>query len=1033
MKAAIEWMARNAVAANILLIFIFAGGVYSALNITQEVFPDIETNRINISGSYPGAGPSEVENSLCKPIESAIVEIQGIEQSVCTAREEKASISIELEKGVDLQTTLQDIKNAVDSINNFPDDIDRPTVSKQIRRRGLIDLILYGDVPEEALFEYAYLLQSDLLKIDGITYAEISGTRPKEILVEITPENLTHYDLSLDSLAAIMKNTSLDIPGGSVKVGSGSILLRTTAKRDTVEQFSEIPIYNNQAGTVLKLGDIATIKEQLTEASSFAMLNGKHAAIISIYQDKNFTPQELSIKVHAYLDNYKKSIPNSIKFEVWSDRSEHFKSRFDLLLKNAGIGITLVFLVLAFFLEIRLAFWVMLGMAVSYLGSLIILPYTDVTIHMNSMFAFILVSGIVVDDAIVVGENIFRYREEGKPFLEAAIEGCQHMAAPVTFAILTTICAFAPMLYIEGHMGQFIYAIPVIVIAVLSISLLECLFILPAHLAHGSKKPLGGPFLIFEYIRKKSDRAIKQFISGPFERVVRSTLQNRYITISTGFVFLLISLGFIGGGIIPMQFFPKIESDTVQLTIELPSGYPAENTIKIIKEVEKLGKDFIDKMDREANNGFKSYDHIYSSVQMKSRRTRSQNTILSVRMRFRGEHERNIEPFVFARQWRRMISNKPEVISVNLRSRMMSFGDDIRISLSHSNSELLKKAAQELKDHLASYEGIKDIVDSETGGNREYRFTLTDEAKAMGITPALFASKIRSAFQGIDVLTIPKDTEDVNVALLFPKSYRENITTLDTMQIAAPNGESITLRDAVIIEEGIEPVAIRRVDGLRVIEITAGFEENVENTDEVTIAIQENYVPVIEGLYPGITVKIRGSHENRAKSLNSLLFGFITALVTIYALLAIFFKSYIQPAIVMIAIPFGIAGAIGGHFVLGHPVSFMSIFGLVGLTGVVVNDALILIDAINRHPQKNENIFETLVAASKLRFRPIVLTSVTTFAGLTPILMETSRQAQFMIPTVISLGVGILFATIITLLLVPAIYFVMHDLREIYR
>jgi len=1033
MKAAIEWMARNAVAANVLLIFVVAGGIYAAMTITQEVFPDMETNRIIISGSYPGAGPTEVENSLCKPIESAIAEIQGIDQLVCSAQEEKVSVTIELQEDIDLQTSLQDIKNAVDSINDFPDDVDTPTVSRQIRRRGLIDLILYGDVPEDALFEYAYLIKSELLKIEGITYVELSGTRPKEILVEVTPENLRHYGLSLESLASTIKSTSLDIPGGSVKVGSGQILLRTTAKRDTVEQFSEIPIYNNQKGTVLKLSDIATVKEQLQEASRFAMMDGKHAAIISVYQDKSFTPQELSIKVNKYLSDYKKSVPDTIKFEIWSDRSEYFTSRFDLLLNNAAIGITLVFLVLAFFLEIRLAFWVMLGLPVSYLGSLVILPYTGVTINMNSMFAFILVSGIVVDDAIVVGENIFRHREMGKPFIDAAIEGCQEMAAPVIFAILTTVCAFAPMLYIAGHMGQFIFAIPVIVIAVLLISLVECLFILPAHLSHGSRKPLGGPFLIFEYIRSRSDRAIKSFIAGPFERTVRGTLHNRYITISSGIVFLMISLGLIAGGIIPMQFFPKIESDTVQLTIELPVGYPAENTIKIIKEVEQLGKDLINKADEKANNGLKSYDHIYSSVQMKSRRTRSQNTILSVRLRFKGEEERNIEPFMLARQWRKMISNKPEVISVNLRSRMISFGDDIRISLSHSDSDLLKKATQDLKEHLASYEGIKDIVDSETGGNREYRFSLTEEAKGMGITPAFFASKIRSAFQGIDVLTIPKDTEDVNVVLLFPQTYRENITTLDTMQIAAPNGESIIVSDAVIIEEGIEPVAIRRVDRLRVIEVTAGFEEGVKNTDEVTIAIDDQYLPILKGLYPGITVNIRGSHENRAKSLNSLLVGFITALVTIYALLAIFFKSYLQPMIVMIAIPFGIAGAVGGHLILGHPVSFMSIFGLVGLTGVVVNDALILIDAINRHPNKQDNIFETLVAASKLRFRPIVLTSVTTFAGLTPILMETSRQAQFMIPTVISLGVGILFATIITLLLVPAFYFVMHDLKGIYR
>ncbi|MBF0277065.1 MAG: efflux RND transporter permease subunit [SAR324 cluster bacterium] len=1031
MTGFIKYMVHNHVAANILLLFIIMGGIYTGYNIPQEVFPDVEYNRINISVSYPGAGPSEVSTALCQPIEQAITEIDGLEEILCTANEERASLRADLKKGVDQQAVLQEIRNAVDSIKSFPDEVSDPQVSKQVRRVNLMDLVLYGEIPRTILFDYAYQIKDELLSIEGISYISISGDIPREILIEVNPDHLNQYNQTLNALAVRVKKASSDIPAGSVKVGASQILLRTNSKKASAQEIGEIVVDTLADGSVLTLNEIATIRESLQETDSMALFDGQPAVIFSIYQDKDSTPGQLSKIVTAKLAEYQNNLPDTLKFEVWSDRSEMFDDRLELLVRNAGIGLALVFLTLAFFMELRLAFWVMLGIPISFIGSLIFLPFAGVTIHMNSLFAFILVSGIVVDDAVVIGENIYRHIEMGKNKIDAAIDGCLEMAGPVTFAILTTLCAFAPMLFVEGRMGTFIYAIPTIVIAVLSISLIEALFILPAHLGHISNKPLLIILRPIELARRFFDRGLKWIINKPFTAVIRVTLEYRYSTVAAAIVFLSLSGGFIGGGVVPLQFFPSIDSDSINATLELPTGFPGDKTRKLIRDVEKTAIDIIEKIDLEAGNGKKSYDHIFTRVQARSRRSRTENTTIDIRVRFKKEEERNVNIRQFTMMWRKAIPKSPEILALNFRSRMIHFGDDIRITLSHRNPALLKKAVEDLKGQLLSFENVKDIVDSETGGSREFQFSLSDEAIALGITPTIFAESLRGAFQGIETHSITRENQDIDVVVLFPKLYRDNVNTLNEMKINTPQGKMIFLKDAALIKEGVEPAAIRRVNLQRVVEITAGIEEGIDNTDQLTDTINEVYLSKLGEMYPGTSIKMKGSHENRTKSMNSLWLGFGIALIGIFSLLAVFFRSYSQPVIVMLSIPFGIAGAVAGHYILGHPISFMSLFGLVGLTGVVVNDALILIDAINRHPEVRSNLFNALLGASRMRFRPIVITSITTFAGLGPILFEQSRQAQFLIPTAISLGIGILFATFVTLILVPALYFCLDDIKNL--
>jgi len=997
-----------------------------APTIEQEVFPNIELDVVNATIVYPGAGPSEVEKSICVPMEQAVYGLNNIDKMTCNAAENIANLTIELSEGANLDLSLQEIRNQIESIQGLPLGAETPTVTKVVRERQIVGLMLSGPLSEPYLYKLARKIEDQISSIEEVGRVTMEGVKETELVIEFKPETLAQYGLTLARVAQTLRSASLDLPAGSIQTKTGALLLRSIAKKDTPEEFAQIVIVTKPDGAVVTLGQLAKIEERIEEKDDFLTFDGKAAVYIKVFQKDGFTPKEVATKVQAYMDQKQDEFPEAIKLTLWSDYSAIFNDRFALLIKNATIGLALVFIILALFLEIHLAFWVMLGIPISFMGSLILLPMFGVSINMISLFAFILVLGIVVDDAIVIGENVYQKIEAGMPRLQAAIQGTKEMAPAVTFAILTTIVAFSPLMFIAGTMGRFMMAIPVIVMSVLAISLVEALVILPAHLA---KKPGKNWAIIdkLERVQQGADKVLKNFTYGPFTRLLRTALKYRYATVSLGIVSLILSAALVSSGILPVRFFPSIESDEVKLTVALPTGYPRVRSEEIIKELESIGKQTLAKIDLEKGEGKNSFEHSYSKFIAQDRNSGASATI---KFRLKPAGERSISALEFGRRWRKAVDQTPEILSMSLSDRGMHFGADISIALSHPNQKTLAQATEETKTWLAGFTGVVDIDDSEKAGKREMQFRLTNQARSMGITPQSFADDLRNAFFGLQVSILQRDKQEVKVQLRYPKSVREDLNNLERLRIRSANGGEITLAEAATLFESQEPIAIRRTNRQRVVQVNGSIESSVKNPDDITSAIKTQWIPQLKLRYPGLDARIEGRSEDRAKSMKSLLLSFLFAMFFIYALLAVFFRSYNQPIVVMLAIPFGISGAVIGHLVLGYALSFLSLFGLIGLSGVVVNDSLILVDAVNRNNQHESGFIEALVQAAASRLRPIVMTSVTTFCGLMPMLLETSRQAQFMVPMAISLGFGIMFATVITLILVPSFYLIEKDFQD---
>ncbi|MDT8447324.1 MAG: efflux RND transporter permease subunit [bacterium] len=1026
MKAAMSWMAQNPVAANILLAMILIGGAMMAPRLPQEVFPEVALDMLNVTVVYQGAGPSEVANSLCVPLEEVIDPLEGIEELVCQANEGIAVVSITLEDGADPDERLQEVRNAVGTIQDFPADIETPQVSKLTRKRRIFNLALTSQSEPAQLFELARRVQDELSELPGVSSVDNEGLLNTELVIEVTPEALRSTGLSLTGLAAIIRQGSLDLPAGSIQTQGGEILVRTVSKRERPSEFAQLVVQSQREGSQTRLGEIARITERPAESQDYLLLDGKRAVFFNVYQKMGFTPAQVATQINEYLETTQAGFSPGVDLVIWQDRSEIFQQRFDLLVNNGIMGLVLVFIILALFLEIHLAFWVMLGIPISFAGSLLLMPFTGVSINMISLMAFILVLGIVVDDAIVVGESVFQKIEEGKSRLQAAIEGATEVGPAVFSAVITTLVAFAPLMFIDGAMGRFLVAVPVIVMSVLLLSLVESLFILPAHLSFGGKPFKSAPMRALERLRVACDDGLDRITHGPYKRFVEKTLKNSFATLAFGVVSLMLVVATVASGILPMQFFPKIEDDEVRLTATLPPGIPAAESRRILEEVVAKGAAILAKADQE--QGKKESSLLNSYIRLRAN-SGSGSAEASVRLRLIDADQRSINAFKLGKLWRQSVGEVPEITSLSLSSRTMNFGDDISITLSHPNRQVLEQAIADTKAYLTSYSSVVDIDDSEKAGKSEIQYRLSEEARSLGVSPQEFANELRAAFKGVNITTLLRNDQTVEVYLRYPAEVRNNLSNLEQLYLRTNAGGEITLGQAAERSERIEPTGIRRENRRPVVLVTASIDSAQRNPDAITARIKTEWLPQLRSLHPGLTAKMEGANKERQKSMSSLLGGFLGAMLMIYALLAIFFRSYTEPMLVMIAIPFGLAGAALGHLILGHPLSFMSLFGLVGLTGVVVNDSLILIDAIKRHPNRQSDPIGSLVEASQSRVRPILMTTATTFFGLMPLLAETSRQAQFLIPMAISLGVGIVFATLITLILIPSLYWILTHWR----
>jgi multidrug efflux pump subunit AcrB len=1032
----ISWMARNPVASNLLMAVLLLGGLIVGSRVKQEVFPEFTIDAVQIRVPYPGASPEEVEEGILLAVEEGVRGVDGVKKVTSNAFEGSGTVRVELTLGTDSDKALQDCKLAVDRITTFPRNAERPTVSLLSNRREVISLVVYGSQGERQLRDLAERVRMDLTRHPDVTLVELDGTRPLEIAIEVPQENLRAHGLTLEGVAAALSRSSLDLPGGGVKAQGGEVLLRLAERRDLGAEFADIPVVSRPDGTWVRLDEIASINDGFADTDQATYYNGKPAVRIVVFRVGDQGPLEVAAAVKEYISELREDLPEGVGISVWEDWSDIYRQRINLLLRNAGLGLVLVLLILGLFLEPKLAFWVTLGIPISFLGSFLLFPVMDVSINMISLFAFIITLGIVVDDAIVVGENIFEHRQRGLPFQAAAIAGAREIAVPVTFAILTNVAAFSPLFFVPGFMGKLFRVIPSIVVAVFLVSLVEALVILPAHLAHQGLPKEKGPGRIVSRLQQRFMRIFNRMVGSLYGPVLRFSLRNRYVTICFAAAILILTVGYVAGGRIGFTFMPTVDSDVVTATVEMPFGIPVARTEAVKDRLLEAAQKVLDR-----HGGEEITKGILNQVGFPAKGMNPGGDPLvlggghlaNVQVLMVPSDERPVSATAFAREWREEAGDLPDVETLVFRyTAGPSAGPALNIELSHDDGEVLEEAALDLAEALAVFSGVKDIDKGFAGGKRQMDFTIRPAARSQGLTAADVGRQVRAAFFGVEALRQQRGRDEIKIMVRLPERDRRSEHDIEGLLIQAPGGGEIPLLEATEMVRGRAYTEINRTDGRRIINVTADIEEGTTDAGTVITDLRQGVLPELLEKYRGLSYSLEGERREQRESLSSLLSGFLVAMILIFGLLAIPFRSYIQPLLIMAAIPFGIVGAVAGHVIMGYGLSVISLMGIVALTGVVVNDSLILVDTANRIHRAGATPFESITAAGVRRFRPILLTSLTTFFGLAPMIFESSLQARFLIPMAISLGFGILFSTVIVLLIVPSLFLVVEDVRHLF-
>ncbi|MBW1751771.1 MAG: efflux RND transporter permease subunit [Deltaproteobacteria bacterium] len=1020
-KGFLAWMAKNHVAANLLMLVLIVGGLIAASNITQEVFPEYTLDVVDVSVVYPGASPEEVEEGIILAIEEKIRDLENVERVTAVAQEGRATISVELLTGADANKSLQDVKNAVDRISSLPKEVERPLVNLQARRREVLRMALFGDLDEQAMFDLAGNIREELTGLPEITQVELRGVRQPEVSVEVSQHLLRSHGLTLGDIAAAIRAKAIDVPAGGIKTGGGEVLLRTTERRDFASEFVDIALISMQDGTEVNLGEIAQINDGFAETDREAYYNGRRAVLIHVYRTGKQTPKDISLAVREYVNNLIPALPESVGLVVYRDRSELYQARLDLLLTNGTIGLILVLFTLGLFLEARLAFWVAMGIPISIIGSFILLKFLGGSINMISMFAFIITIGIVVDDAVVVGENIFYRRQQGLRPSTAAITGAQEMSAPVTIAVATNILAFLPLLFVSGSTGRFFAILPAVVIAVFLISLLECLFVLPAHLSYRHLEKQGIFFDFLEAVPRRCTAGLEWFILRCFTPVLRFSIASRYLIAVIALGVLIVAYAYWDSGWIDFSFRPRIQTDRIDAEIELPYGALVEDVRRVARLVEEGGMRAIEK-----SGGPDILVGVMTDVGR-----RGSNTA-EVTFNLVPQDQRQITPRQFSVMWRNEVGEIAGLENLFFDYLVGPGGSSaINVELTHPDPQTLELAAADLAGAVANYSGVTDIDDGFARGKPQLDFTMQAEGRSMGLSAQDLGNQVRHAFYGAEALRQQRGRDEVKVMVRLPESERRSLFNLEELLIYTPDGGEIPLARAARVKSSRAYTEISRVDGKRVLNVTANVVPGQANENKILAGLKADYLPQLPAKYPGLKYSFQGRQRERRRSVQDLFYGLGVALPGIFCLLTILFRSYIQALFVMISIPFGLVSALIGHVIMGYDLSIISVFGMIALCGIVVNGGLVLTVTANRLRDAGESAAEAAFKAATRRFRPIILTALTTFFGLAPMIFEQSVQARFLIPMAISLGYGILFTTVVILLLMPALYVIHQDVRNL--
>ena len=1056
MKAFGQWSVEHRVSVNLIMIFLIVAGLYTVLNMKRELFPVFSLDMIDIGVTYPGASPEETEEGICIKIEEKLKSLEDVKTMYSTALEGHGSVTLELSAGTDINEKLDEIRTLIDQIDSFPEEAKDPVITEIKNNDPAIYLAIYGDVDEKVLRDTAEKIRDDLVETDNISLASLIGVRGYEISVEVSEENLRQFNLSFDQVSMAVKTGSLDLPGGKIKTKGGEFLVRAKGKLYTGEEFERVPVLTREDGTTIKLGDVARIIDGFEDTDIKARFNGKPAALVVVRRTDSQDTIAISKTVKAYIETHKDSLPKGITLGFWFDMAEMVQGRIDLLLKNGLQGILLVFIVLALFLDLGLAFWVSSGIPISFMGAFLVLSYFGASINMLSLFGFIMTLGILVDDAIIVGENVYTHYKTGKSAKAAVIDSITQIGAPVVMAVTTTIVAFTPLMHIAGIMGKFIFIMPQAVICILAFSLVEAFIILPAHLYHALTPPKKNKALIYRvcffwlewlkkdifdahnWMRDKVEKILNVFIYSIYTPVLKYCVKNRYFTLAIGFAILIVSIGLLAGGHVPFVFFPKTDSNWIVSEIIYPLGTPFEATEKTIKQIEKGAFELNDFFRKRVVDGEDLIVNNFSQVGIIPRRDWKPGVYGGhcgeawIEVQPASKRPDISAPEVTAK-WR-------ELTGDILGSEQLTFsiigggpgGNPIEIQLKGKDLEQLELAADELKEEVAKYPGTFDITDNFRPGKMEKRIHIKKGAESLGITMADIATQIRQAYYGDEALKIQRGKDDIKVMVRYSQKERESEASIDTLRIRTRDGREIPLNQVADIEMKRGYSTIQRVDRKRIITVISDINEDVANAREIVEDLKKNYLDSLVNRFPGVIYDLEGQAKRTEESIDSLKLGFSLAAMLIFLLLASQFRSYIQPLIIMTAIPFGLIGAIIGHYFMNLDITMISIFGIVALSGIVVNDSLILIDFINSKVRKGSRVFDSVIDAGQNRFRPVLLTSVTTVAGLFPLLLETSFQAQFLIPMAVSISFGLMAATILTLVFVPSLYVVINDMVGIF-
>ncbi len=1049
MTGIVSWFARNRIAANLLMLMILLGGLLTFPTITQRTFPEVDSNVIQISVEYLGAAPEEVEHGVCSRVEEAIEGVEGIEEVRSTASEGRCSVLAELIQGADVARVLDDVKSRVDAIDTFPEETEKPVVALVEPRSSVMDLAIAGATDERSLKTVGERVRDELLALPGVTQVDLASVRPDEISIELSESALQRHGLSFDDVVAAVRRGSVDIPGGALKTPGGEILLRTQGQAYHGPEFERIVVLTREDGTRLTLGEIARVRDGFRETDQASQLDGEPAVMVRVFRVGDQDGIEIADRVARYVAQAGPTLPEGIRIHVWRDNMVSLRQRVGILVRSGLAGFVLVLSMLALFLRPRVAAWVSLGVPISLLGAMWTMPALGMTINVMSSFAFILVIGILVDDAVVVGENVYTHQQRGADPLQAAIRGTSEVIAPVVFGVLTTVCAFVPLAAAGDERSQIFGVLATVVISALAFSLVESLLILPAHLAGvplERERPTGGLMRRWVDAQDRIALGFERLANGRYRRLLERALDWRWATAAGGVCLLLWTLGLIASGRMRFAYFPYIEDSYISARLSMPTGSPIETTQAAAQQLARAASALMEELERDlGEEGRDVIRHVLNAVGDQPLAAAQRNApgsdpgsfaashLAEVTLQLAPSEQRSVRTRDLAARWRELTGPIPEAVELVYSSSFLDFGAPIAIQLRGSDLDVLRAAADHLKAALSDYPGVFDIRDSFRAGKRELRIEVLPEAESLGLALADVGRQVRQAFYGDEVQRIQRGREDVRVMVRYPESERRSRTDLERLRLRTPDGLEVPFASVARAEPGRGFASIRRANRQRVVEVLADVDEEAVTGNEVIAVLQAGLLGTIPVDFPGVTWGFEGQQRDQNETLGALARAFVIALFAIYALLAIPLRSHGQALLIMSIIPFGLVGAIVGHLIMGQNLSILSVMGVIAASGVVVNSSLVMMHRTNQLRAEGRDAVEAVRDAALSRIRPIVLTSLTTFAGLTPILLNRSFTAQFLIPMATSLAFGVVFATLITLFLVPAGYLLLEDLSARVR